>query len=286
MLSLDRARGALLGLATGDALGTTNEFSTNPPPLSDIVGGGPFQLLPGQWTDDTSMALCLADSLIERQTFDPADQMRRYLAWWREGHNSVLGHCFDIGNATRDALARFSRTGDPYAGSTDPYSAGNGSLMRLSPVVVYFALAPEDIALQAAEDSSRVTHAAPQALACCRAFTIHLRRALYGLPKQEVLAGFEPQPLIPSGYVVDSMNVALSCFEATNNFRDGALMAANLGGDADTNAAIYGQLAGAFYGESGIPATWLSNLAWVEEIRAKADALHTQAITRHSVRGQ
>lgn len=277
MLSLDRARGALLGLAVGDALGTTNEFSTNPPPLQDIVGGGPFQLLPGQWTDDTSMALCLADSLIEKQAFDPADQMRRYLAWWREGHNSVLGHCFDIGNATRDALARFARNGDPYAGSTDPYSAGNGSLMRLSPVVVYFALALEDIALQAAEDSSRVTHAAPQALACCRTFTIHLRRAFQGLPKQEVLAGFEPQPLIPSGYVVDSMNVALSCFAATDNFRDGALMAANLGGDADTNAAIYGQIAGAFYGESGIPAPWLAKLAWIDELRAKADRLHAAA---------
>lgn len=280
MMTLDRARGALLGLAVGDAIGTTNEFSSQPPPLEDMVGGGPFALVPGQWTDDTSMALCLADSLIAKGSFDPLDQMQHYLAWWRQGHNSVLGYCFDIGNATRDALARFERTQDPYAGSTDPYSAGNGSLMRLAPVVIFSAHAPEDLALELATDSSRVTHAAPQALDCCRRFAVHLRSALHGLPKEEVLAGYTPRPLVPSGYVVESMNVALACFAATEDFRQGCLMAANLGGDADTNAAIYGQLAGAFYGESGIPASWLAKLAWKDEIRGKADRLYSHAIAR------
>ncbi|RMG56347.1 MAG: ADP-ribosylglycohydrolase family protein, partial [Bacteroidetes bacterium] len=98
----DRARGALLGLATGDALGTTLEF-TRPgsfTPLTDITGGGPFDLAPGEWTDDTSMALCLAESLVQCGTFDAHDQMRRYLRWYREGYYSVKGHCFDIGGAT------------------------------------------------------------------------------------------------------------------------------------------------------------------------------------------
>ena len=135
----DRFRGCLLGLAVGDALGTTLEFRTPGTfePIDDMVGGGPFHLQPGQWTDDTSMALCLATSLIEQGGFDASDQMQRYVRWWREGYLSSTGRCFDIGTTVRGALLRFERDGDPYAGSTDPDSAGNGSLMRLAPVAMY-----------------------------------------------------------------------------------------------------------------------------------------------------
>ena len=117
-----RARGALLGLAAGDALGTTVEFRRpgSFAPLTDIVGGGPFSLKPGEWTDDTSMALCLAESLVECGGFDPVDQLRRYVRWYREGHHSSTGRCFDIGNTVRDALQRFERTGEPWCGSTGP----------------------------------------------------------------------------------------------------------------------------------------------------------------------
>lgn len=111
----DRYRGALLGLAAGDALGTTLEF-TRPgtfAPLTNMIGGGPFNLPPGAWTDDTSMALCLAESLIERSGFDAADQMHRYVRWYQNGYLSSTGRCFDIGNATRTALDRFLETGDP-----------------------------------------------------------------------------------------------------------------------------------------------------------------------------
>ncbi|MCA9175223.1 MAG: ADP-ribosylglycohydrolase family protein, partial [Planctomycetales bacterium] len=142
--SQDRFRGCLLGLATGDALGTTLEFK--PPgtfdPVDDIIGGGPFHLEPGQWTDDTSMALCLAESLVECQKFDPADQMNRYVRWWRHGYLSSTGQCFDIGGTTSTALAAYEHSGDPYSGSTDVRSAGNGSIMRLAPVPMYFANNP------------------------------------------------------------------------------------------------------------------------------------------------
>ena len=118
---IERYRGCLLGLAAGDALGTTLEFQ--PPgsfkPVEDIVGGGPFNLAPGQWTDDTSMALCLTESLIECQEFNPTDQMNRYIRWYRQGHLSSTGMCFDIGNTVRSALERFERTGEPNSGSTD-----------------------------------------------------------------------------------------------------------------------------------------------------------------------
>ena len=109
MEELERYRGYLLGLAVGDAVGTALEFRRpgSFALIADMMGGGPFQLNPGQWTDDTSMALCLAESLIEKQGFDPLDQMQRYVRWWKEGHLSCTGNCFDIGNATRVALQTF-----------------------------------------------------------------------------------------------------------------------------------------------------------------------------------
>ena len=138
LLVRDRYRGALLGLAVGDALGTTLEFKAPGTfkPITDLVGGGPFGLKPGQWTDDTSMALCLAESLIEKRGFDPKDQMDRYCRWWKEGYLSSTGTCFDIGITVKTALAHYLRSGEPFAGSTDPFTAGNGSLMRLAPVAI------------------------------------------------------------------------------------------------------------------------------------------------------
>ena len=136
----DRFRGCLLGLAVGDAVGTTLEFKApgSFKPIHDMVGGGPFRLKPGEWTDDTSMALCLATSLLEKNGFDPKDQMDRYCRWWKEGYLSSNGRCFDIGNTVSAALALYGQTGDPIAGSTNPQSAGNGSIMRLAPVPMFY----------------------------------------------------------------------------------------------------------------------------------------------------
>jgi ADP-ribosylglycohydrolase len=143
----NRYHGALLGLAAGDALGTTLEFK--PPgtfrPLTDMVGGGPFNLQPGQWTDDTSMALCLAESLVRTRGFDPKDQMDRYCRWWQEGHLSSTATCFDIGLTVSAALSKYTKTGDPFSGSVDPRSAGNGSLMRLEITYAFFLPGRRDI---------------------------------------------------------------------------------------------------------------------------------------------
>jgi len=191
-----RYRGSLLGLAAGDALGTTLEF--RPPgtfaPVADIVGGGPFDLPAGAWTDDTSMALCLAESLVERHGFDPVDQLDRYVRWYRLGHLSSTGDCFDIGNTVRAALNRFQRTRIAEIAA--------GSFKRKAP--------PE---------------------------------------------------IRGTGYVVHSLEAALWAFHRSTTFRDGALRAVNLGDDADTTGAVYGQLAGAFYGDDGIPDAWRSRVA-------------------------
>lgn len=302
----DRFRGCLLGLATGDALGTTLEFK--PPgsfePIDDMVGGGPFGLKPGQWTDDTSMALCLATSLLECGGFDPTDQMQRYVRWWREGYMSSTGECFDIGVTTSGALSRFMQTGDPYAGSENPSSAGNGSLMRLAPVPMYFS---DDAsrAIATSADSSRVTHGAREAVDACRYFAGLLVGALRGVDKQTLLSPLycpieglwhrdllaekiaevasgsfkdrEPPDIRGTGYVVDALEAALWAFDRAEGFREGTLLAVNLGDDADTTGAIYGQIAGAYYGAEAIPATWRKKLAMSDEIISLADRLHDQA---------
>jgi len=189
-----RYRGALLGLAAGDALGTTLEFRRPGTfaPIADIVGGGPFNLPAGAWTDDTSMALCLAESLIERRSFDPVDQLERYVRWYRLGHLSSTGNCFDIGNTVRAALNRFERTREPYCGSTHPMAAGNGSIMRLAPVALFFRRRPRD-AIARALDSSCTTHGAVEAVDACRYFAALLVGALEGVGRDRLLAGtFEP----------------------------------------------------------------------------------------------
>jgi ADP-ribosyl-[dinitrogen reductase] hydrolase len=291
----NRYRGALLGLACGDALGTTLEFK---PPgsferLTDMVGGGPFNLRAGDFTDDTSMALCLAESLVSCHGFDPKDQMGRYCRWWLEGHLSVKGNCFDIGTTVCAALSKYAKTGDPFAGSTDPRSAGNGSLMRLAPVVLAYRASPEQ-AIHFAAESSRTTHGAPPALDACRFYAALIIGALEGHSKEELLRpDFYQGSLVPeireiangsfkaknppaiagTGYVVRSLEAALWAFYHSSSFENGALLAANLGDDADTTAAIFGQLSGAFRGASGIPEGWIEKLAMRELITEMADNL-------------
>ena len=309
VLALSRYRGALLGLATGDAVGTTVEFKRpgSFPPVTDMVGGGPFGLEPGQWTDDTSMALCLADSLLERDGFDPADQMRRYLRWYREGYLSSNGKCFDIGNTVADALQRHERTGDPFSGSTNPRSAGNGSIMRLAPVPLFYAYAPAEAIARAAE-SSRTTHGATEAVDACRYLAGLLAGAVRGVPKETLLssryapdpAAWERVPLAPAiaaiadgsfkrkdppqikgtGYVVESLEAALWALHRTASFEEGCLAAVNLGDDADTTAAVYGQLAGAIYGEDAIPSRWRDKLTLRSCIEQLAEDLHARATSR------
>ena len=279
----DRARGTLLGLAVGDAVGTTVEFRERGTfkPLTDMVGGGPFKLQAGQWTDDTSMALCFADSLLTQGAFDPVDQLERYARWRREGYLSSTGRCFDIGGTVSEALRTFERSGNPRSGPTSPNRAGNGSIMRLAPVVLAFH--PDRIAIDRyAAESSVTTHGAPEAVASCRILGGIVGAMLAGDGKAEALSTVRPadwmsprlrqiaaaeyrgngaEEVRGSGYAVDSLEAALWSFERTESFEAAILLAANLGDDADTTAAVCGQLAGAFYGASGIPARWRDKVA-------------------------
>jgi ADP-ribosyl-[dinitrogen reductase] hydrolase len=299
---IDRFRGALLGLAAGDALGTTLEF--RPPgsfrEIDDLIGGGPFGLVPGEWTDDTSMALCLAESLIEKRRFDLVDQLERYVRWADHAHLSSNGTVFDIGSTVRRALGNFKRTQAPHSGPTDEYSAGNGSLMRLAPVPLFFSRSPET-AIEKSGESSRTTHGAPAAIDACRYLGALIVGALNGAAKRELLSDHfapvsrywdgnplvgpiaeiasgsfrhrKPPVIVGSGYVVKSLEAALWAFHHSENFREGCLLAVNLGDDADTTGAIYGQLAGAYYGEDAIPSGWRKKLAHRQLIESFAEKL-------------
>jgi ADP-ribosylglycohydrolase len=291
-----------LGLAAGDALGTTLEFEAPGTfqPITEMVGGGPFRLKPGQWTDDTSLALCLAESLTKRKCFDPVDQLKKYVRWWKHGHLSSTGKCFDIGTTTSAALRLFQATGEPYCGSTETSHAGNGSIMRLAPVPLFFAGDPQQ-AIERSGDSSRTTHGAATAVDACRYLGGLIVGAVAGVAKDELLSAnyapipgyWQQHPLVPeiaeiaagsfkrreppeikgTGYVVESLEAALWAFHKTDTYRDGALLAVNLGDDADTTGAVYGQLAGAYYGDTGIPGEWTSKLAMRDLIDGLADKL-------------
>lgn len=290
----DRRRGMFLGLAIGDALGAAVEFQS-PGTFPEVTGyrdGGPHGLGPGEWTDDTSMALALADSIGD-VGWDLNDQAGRYLSWLNDGEYSVNGECFDVGMTTRAALVRFERARDARAsGSGGDYSAGNGSIMRLAPVPIAHAhLFPDEVGLlmERAMDSSLPTHASRACLSACAYFAVVLAGLADGRPREEVLdpdwdvlarmesavkfpleirdvirGSFrrrQPPEIVGSGYVVRSLEAALWAFHDADDFRTAVLRAVNLGDDADTTGAVCGQLAGAYWGVQGIPGEWLDGLA-------------------------
>ena len=293
----DRARGALIGLALGDALGTTLEFKVRDAyaPLTDMVGGGPFNLKPGEWTDDTAMALALAESLAAKGRLNEQDLLARFSDWRDNGTYSCTGVCFDIGLTTAQALSRWKQTGEDHCGSTDPGAAGNGSLMRLAPVAIrYWTDRPT--LRDAAARQSRTTHAADEAIDACVYYAEALADAIEGRSRSVVLRprqgfaggvdtvaagswrGKARSEINASGYVVHALEASLWATGRSANFERAVLHAANLGQDADTTAAIAGQLAGAMDGYQRLPAAWLAKLAWRDRLVSVADDLFDASI--------
>lgn len=290
----DFAKGTLLGLAVGDALGTTVEFRRRDtfPLHTEMTGDGAFRVKPGEWTDDTAMALCLAESLLVCDGFDSKDQLRRYVRWMDAGYMSCQENCIDIGNTTRDALLRFSHTQVSYAGTDNPFASGNGGIMRLAPAVI--AAPDKRTAIEYAINSSRTTHASADCLDGAEllgAILWELRQGpdlkslLENLPDTEergmavgrikngFFRHFAREEISSSGYVIDTLEAALwSCYHA-ESFEDALITAVNLGDDADTVGAVTGQIAGAAWGVESVPDRWLEKLAWRERISELASGL-------------
>lgn len=292
-LELDKAVGCLVGLAIGDAVGTTLEFCPKGSfePIHDMLGGGKFSLKKGYWTDDTSMALCLGHSLIDSNGFNASDQMTKYCDWLDNGYMSSVGVCFDVGVTVSSALRRFQKTGNAFSGSTARWSSGNGSLMRLAPVPIFYSSSLAQT-VRYSEESSRTTHGSILCRDSSRYFGLLLAQLINGSDKALLMnpnyldlspevesisqGDYLSKPyndLTGSGFVIESLESALWCFAHTDSFDSCILSAANLGNDADTTAAIAGQLAGAYYGYSAIRQDWLDALYNQQEIRDLAEQL-------------
>jgi len=274
----ERFKGSLVGLATGDALGASLEFiHTIPnPPLTEMTDG--------YWTDDTSMALCTVHSLIDRRTFDLRNQMENFVSWYTRGFLSSRGYCFDIGNRTREALEDYMLL-DQITEGVDPHddNLSNGSLMRLAPVPLFYYNNVE-LAAKRSKQHTLLTHPSQMCvdasaclstfITCC--FHDHLGKhalvedvanyrndlfpSLSNWFDDYLLNPRKPDTSKHVGYVMTSLEMALWAFLTTPNFEEGCILCVNNGGDTDTYAAIYGQLAGAYYGYKSIPERWTKKL--------------------------
>jgi ADP-ribosylglycohydrolase len=301
----ERFQGSVLGLAVGDALAAATQFRKpgSFAPITDLLGGGPYDLPRGAWTDDTAMTLCLAESLLERAGFDPQDQVQRYARWQQQGHLSATGHCIGIAAPVARALAAAQWRRQPFAGSHDPKQLPPDPLTRVLAPVLYF-FGSRDAAITQAAEQARITAQAPEMLAACRLFAAMLHAAISGEPRETVLApprelwaparpsarldriaqgafrDLRADQLKPEGDGIDLLEAALWAFAGNGGFGAGALAAANLGGHADATTALYGQLAGAFHGVAAIPAPWRASLARLPLLDEMAGRLLAQAMVQ------
>lgn len=295
MESINRFKGSIFGLAVGDAVGTTLEFKPKGSftPINDMMGGGPFNLSAGQWTDDTSMALCMMNSLINKG-LNPKDQLDNYVKWYKNGFMSSNGKCFDIGITTKMSLEDYIENGNVISKNNNKNSSGNGSLMRLSPISMYSYKYSEYQCMENAAISSKTTHASQICIDSCKFMAVIIHRLLNGANKREalninytfcgevqkVLQGSykDNKHIKGTGYAIDTIEAALWGFYSTNDFKTGLLKVVNLGDDADTTGAVYGQIAGAYYGYEGIPTEWINKIAMKEEIESMTETIYTQAL--------
>jgi ADP-ribosyl-[dinitrogen reductase] hydrolase len=301
-----RSMGSLVGLACGDALGTTIEFEDHPPEKlhTEIIGGGKFRLNAGEWTDDTSMALCLGHSLLEKG-FDLSDQLDKYFKWMTLGYMSSNGRCFDIGLGTSKAITKYRNTRNPI--SEDINSSGNGSIMRLSPISILFNKNGLYDVGKYSSESSLTTHASIEAIESCRYLGIIISNCItFGVEngsKDNILFNSKIMDILKnsdlkltskkvislldgdwinlkynelpnSGYVISTMISALWCFYHTNTFEDAVVKAVNLAGDADTIGAVCGQISGAYYGFDRIPKRWRDKIVKLRSIQELSLLLH------------
>lgn len=297
----DNIKSCFLGLATGDALGVPVEFRDRSflkdYPVKEMLGYGTWNQPPGTWSDDSSLTFCLAESLVNG--YHPGDIAEKFVKWYSTGYWGAHHKLFDIGGTTRICLARIKSGEDPlFAGNMDEDSNGNGSLMRITPATIYFCNAPDAVLYERIREISAMTHAHFRSVFSCFIFSKYLIELFKGEEKlpafqktidsvnvfaqqhefnfkeiklfDRILSGdlqHTPVELIQSsGYVIHTLEAALWCFLKTGSYSEAVLKAVNLGDDTDTTACVTGALAGMYYGESMIPATWRGVLAREKDI--------------------
>ena len=293
-LFYDKVVGSLIGLAVGDALGTplkdNNKLSrklrqklaykrsrVQCNPVTDMIGGGPFNLAPGEWSNETSMAIALSESLIRCDGFNANDLLQRFADWYKRGKYSHRGICFDLDQATQIAISDALQTGNPFCGSYDPATTGHGSIARIAPVAMFFNEDPKS-AFEVSIQQSRLTHSDPMCLNICQQMMLDLLNFYRGFSPQKVwkddMIEIEGKD-IETWYVKGSYEAAKWAIQKTDNFKDAVLLAINLRDrDSDAIGAITGQLAGAQYGLTGIPSKWVDQLAWKDYLLKLADRIY------------
>ena len=314
---LEKIKAVMLGHAVGDALGVPVEFCTREElaqnPVTDMMGWGSYDVPPGCWSDDTSMALATLDSLGSNR-IDYAQIMNNFVAWYYRGEYTPEGKMFDIGGSCRAAIRRYQESDvkSPLeCGLSDEHSNGNGSLMRIHPMALYLFVRGEEekAAVEVIHKVSSLTHAHARSRIACGVYAHILwellsspRRAsvLYGLKRakkfyRENLKDSEKDELLlfedeifklseelpsdekieSSGYVLDTLRAAIWCLLTSGSYEECVLKAVNLGEDTDTVAAVAGGLAGALYGMDAIPSAWLAELKKRDYIEKLCESAYT-----------
>ena len=279
MNTRSRSIASFLGLAIGDALGAPVEFKEPGEfePVTDYRHSYVWHIPPGYWTDDTSMAICLAENILDRNIVDPNDLLARFARWYTQGENSATGRCFDIGNTTRTNINRYIKDG-VYTPAPNAFDqSGNGGIMRLAPVALRWwhntRMAEQMAALQ-----SQTTHGSDECIRCAAELARILTRSIQGNDLQgelsEQMGHLDAKQINNSGRAQTTINAAKWAVATTNSFEDAVLKAVNLGGDADTIGAVAGQIAGACYGMEAIPQRWLDGLLQKDRLTDLAEQLY------------
>ena len=296
---LDIIKSVIFGLAVGDALGVPVEFKSREylrkNPVTDMQGYGTYNVPRGTWSDDTSMTLCTLESITKNNGINLESIMESFAKWYKEGYMTPFNECFDIGNTTYQATLRYLEGESFPYGSRDENSNGNGSLMRISPVVLFYALQPHNPIrrIEAICNVSMLTHSHDISIIGCGLYNYILDEIIKSPCKESIregiskgdrhykcihdiiayikmlrlnFASLDESEIKSTGYVVDTLESAVWCLMNTSSFEECVLKAVNLGEDTDTVGAVAGSLAGALYGFDSIPKRWLDTLAKKEMI--------------------
>ena len=301
-------KSALFGVAVGDALGVPVEFNSRKTigknPVGDMTGYGTYNQPAGTWSDDSSLTFCLAEALTHE--FDLNTIGQNFVKWYHNNFWTARGNLFDVGISTRHAIARLFEGIQPdLAGDSDEFSNGNGSLMRILPLVFYLLEKPIEECFNLTKQVSSITHQHIRSIIACFYYLEFARKILEGKDKFEIYNNLQSEitsyltsisidsneialfdrllknnidkvsedEIYSSGYVLHTLEASIWCLLTTNSYKEAVLKAVNLGDDTDTTGAVTGGLAGLLYGIDTIPEEWLQQLAKYDDIDNLAERL-------------
>lgn len=311
----NKIKSVLFGVSVGDALGVPVEFKSREVirknPVTDMIGYGTYNFPPGTFSDDSSLTFCLAEALTTK--FDLNTIGQNFVKWFNNNYWTSRGNVFDIGIATRQAIDRLAKGERPdLAGNFSVSSNGNGSLMRISPLLFYLVDKPISERYEITKQVSSITHGHIRSVIACFYYlefarllikqkdkfeiykhlqtevTKHLTLlsinskevALFNRLLEQNIYELSDEDIFSSGYVIHTLEAIIWCMLTTNNYKDAVLTAVNLGEDSDTTGAVTGGLAGLLYGYDNIPMNWIKQIARTDAIENLAERLGDKISSR------